>query len=110
MSHRTSLCVCSLILAFLVSNLAPLLVSPAAGSTSTGSSDGFFRLRGGLVFPDRDGEPGPGWLAGGALGLALNPNVSLSVNYDHLYLDVPDEPRSVDPLTLQLEFAAPYER
>ena len=109
-SNRTSLCAVSLLVTLVALSLSPFVVSPAAGSTSTStsSSDGFLRLRGGLVFPDRDGEPGPGWLAGGALGLPLNPSVSLSVNYDHMFLDVPDSRvQTVNPLTVQLELAAP---
>ncbi len=60
------------------------------------------------MFPDRDGEPGPGWLAGGALGFPLTPSVSLSANYDHMYLDVPGSRSSVNPLTIQIELASPY--
>lgn len=99
MSHRSSL--------FAASFLVVLLVTPAAASTNPKSGEGFLRLRGGIVFPDPDRDPGPGWLAGGALGLPLNQNVVLSMNYDHVDLDTPGDMRSVNPLTAQLELGAP---
>jgi hypothetical protein len=64
------------------------------------------RLRGGLVFPDPDYQPGPGWSAGGAIGVALNRQVLLSVTYDHLYLDSPETATrrgTLDPVTLEVE-------
>ena len=62
------------------------------------------------MFPDPDGAPGPGWSAGGAFALPLSSNVSLSLNYDHMYLDTPGTMRSVNPLTAQLELGTPYQR
>ncbi|HEY3156947.1 MAG TPA: hypothetical protein VGK76_10060 [Candidatus Eisenbacteria bacterium] len=109
MSHRTLLCACSLLVTLVALNLSPTFVSLAAGSTDRELPVGVLRLRGGLVFPDPDGVPGPGWSAGGALGLALSRNVLVSVNYDHLYLDVAGSPQSVDPMTIQLEFGVPYQ-
>lgn len=100
MSHR------ALFLGSVLVLLHASLVSPP--SAKANASEGFLRLRGGLVYPDHDGQPGPGWLAGGALGVPLNPNVALSVNYDHMDLDVLGSPRTVDPVTAQLEFSTPY--
>jgi hypothetical protein len=108
MSHRTLLCVCSLLVTLVALDLSPVFVPPAAGSTDREPPAGVLRIRGGLVFPDRDGAPGPGWSAGGALGLALSRSVLVSVNYDHMDLDVSSSPKSVDPMTVQLELGVPY--
>ena len=109
MSHRTLLCACSLLVTLVALDLSPVFVSAAAGSTDRDLPAGVLRLRGGLVFPDHDGVPGPGWAAGGALGLVLNRNVLVSVTYDHMYLDVAGSPQSVDPMTIQLELGVPYQ-
>jgi len=64
------------------------------------------RLRGGLLYPDQDYEPGPGWSAGGAIGFALNRDVLLSLNYDHLDLGYPDpsgRKATLDPVELEME-------
>jgi hypothetical protein len=34
--------------------------------------------------------------------------VAVSANYDHIYVSVPGGLRTLDPLTIQLEFSAPY--
>ncbi len=108
MSHRTLLCVCFLLVTLVALDLSPAFVSPAAGDNDRELPVGVLRIRGGLVFPDPDYEPGPGWSAGGALGLAVGRSVLVSVNYDHLYLDVPGNPKSIDPMTIQLELGMPY--
>jgi len=85
-------------------------IASICSATASAADDGYpapvLRLRGGLVFPDPDYKPGPGWSAGGSIGYAVNRAVLLSLNYDHLYLDVPDTHTRtgvLDPVTLELE-------
>jgi len=108
MSHRTLLCACSLLVTLVAWNASPVFASPSAGGTDRDLPAGVLRIRGGLVFPDPDGAPGPGWSAGGALGLVLSRSVLVSLNYDHVDLDAAGSPKSVDPMTVQVELGMPY--
>jgi hypothetical protein len=91
-----------LALSLLSSGVSP---SPAfaSGDHHPGS---VLRLRGGYAFPDPDLDPGPGWSAGGAVGVVLNRSVLLSLSYDHIDLDKPDNNlsrRAIDPVTVEVE-------
>ncbi len=64
------------------------------------------RLRGGILSPDQDYDPGLGWCAGGGIGLAPNRDVLLSLTYDHLYLgyrDTSGRNAALDPVELEME-------
>jgi opacity protein-like surface antigen len=109
---------------FLVSLLAvvslPILLflsnAHASASHASATSDGaqgraILRLHGGTVYADPDPGTGPGWLAGGAVGMGIARNVVVTANYDHFHVDQGDGQRvDIDPVTVQLEIAKPFQR
>jgi opacity protein-like surface antigen len=97
-------------LAFLAALLiVPLFASPgtASAGSSADSPRTILRLRGGAAFKT-DGRDEVGWVAGGAIGYAVHPNVLVSLNLDRVHVN--SFGTSVHPALLQFEFGAPLSR
>jgi hypothetical protein len=69
------------------------------------------RARGGALYWNQQGD-GPGWSAGGSMAFPVGNDVLLGIGLDHM---VPDDhanvpQRTMDPMTVQVEFGAPFRR
>jgi opacity protein-like surface antigen len=69
------------------------------------------RARGGALYWNQQGD-GPGWSAGGSLAFPIGSDLLLGIGVDHF---VPDDhanvpQRTMDPMTVQIEFGAPFRR
>jgi hypothetical protein len=118
-AYHQSICACRVLDASTITEASVFsietgLVSTISGPTARSNDEeplAVVRVRGGALYWDPGGY-GPGWAAGGSVGFGLAQNLLLSINYDHM---VPDDPenspqRSMDPLTFQLEFGTPFQR
>ncbi|HMI32223.1 MAG TPA: hypothetical protein VK527_10855 [Candidatus Limnocylindrales bacterium] len=117
--YRQSFCDCQVLDASTITEASVFsietgLVSTILGPAARANGEEHLavaRIRGGALYWDPGGD-GPGWAAGGSVGFEIARNLLLSFNLDHM---VPDDPenspqRSMDPLTLQLEFGTPFKR